>query len=91
MTGNNKIPSWIQANLFENVLREILPEYKQIKNFKAYHALQPGEYYATIMLRIELQVQLHDESIRTETLMMKIPHDSDMYREQMSKWNMFFI
>lgn len=91
MTENNKIPPWIQANLFENVLREILPEYKQIKNFKAYNALQPGENYATVMLKIELQVQLNDESILTETLMMKIPHDSDMYREQMSKWNMFSI
>ena len=59
-TGNNsEIPSWIQASLFEAVFKEIVGGYRQIKNFKAKKALGGGENYATIILRIEAEVELY--------------------------------
>ncbi|XP_059217682.1 uncharacterized protein LOC106087274 [Stomoxys calcitrans] len=91
MTETNQTPSWIQDSLFENVIKKIVPEFKEIKTFKLTNALLPGENYATIMLRIQLDVDLKDNTAHTETLMMKIPHDTEVYRKEMAKWDMFTI
>lgn len=59
VNGTNDIPSWIQGTLFEPVFKEIVSNFRQIKDFKAKKALSPGENYATIMLRLEAEVELN--------------------------------
>lgn len=54
----NNIPSWVQASLFEPVVRDIVKDFYQIKNFKVKQALNPGENFACIMLRVEVNVEL---------------------------------
>lgn len=52
------LPSWIEASLFESVFREIHPDYQQTKNFKVKPAMAAGENYATVMLKVEAEVEL---------------------------------
>lgn len=54
----NDIPSWVQASLFEPVVRDIVKDFYQIKDFKVKPALKPGENFACIMLRVEVTVEL---------------------------------
>lgn len=57
-TKDIDIPEWIQAGLFEPVFKEMYPDFRQTKNFKAKKALSAGENYATIMLRLEADIEL---------------------------------
>ncbi|XP_073830039.1 uncharacterized protein [Musca autumnalis] len=91
MTDNNIVPSWIKPSLFEKVLRNTIPNFKEIKDFKAFGALPPGENYATTMLKIQIEVALNDGTSMEESLMMKVPLDSELYRKEMSKFKMFSI
>lgn len=54
----NDIQSWVQASLFEPVVRDIVKDFYQIKYFKVKQALSPGENFACIMLRVEVTVEL---------------------------------
>lgn len=83
------IPTWIEPKLFENVLNESFGEYEKILNFKALHALAPGENYATIMVKIEVDVMLKNGQIQKESFMLKVAHDSELYGKEMTKWDMF--
>lgn len=53
-----KVPDWIKAPLFEPVFREKEKHFRTIKTFAAEAALNPGENYATIMLRINAELEL---------------------------------
>lgn len=55
------IPSWVEASLFEPVFKEIAPDYKQTKAFKVLPALAAGENYATVMLRLEADIEMKGE------------------------------
>lgn len=57
-TNCNNVPKWIEAKLFENVLKENTDQFKEIKEFKAYAGLPPGENYSTVMTRIEILIEL---------------------------------
>lgn len=54
----NDIPSWIEVSLFEPVVRDIVKDFYQIKDFKVKQALNPGENFACVMLRVEITVEL---------------------------------
>uniref|UniRef100_A0A1I8NAH6 CHK kinase-like domain-containing protein n=1 Tax=Musca domestica TaxID=7370 RepID=A0A1I8NAH6_MUSDO len=86
---NNNVPAWINSKLFENVLREAVGNYKSIENFQVANALGPGENFATLMLRVRTKVLLPDDSYKNKSFMMKVALDNKIYREQMSKWEMF--
>ncbi|XP_075145784.1 uncharacterized protein LOC142220492 [Haematobia irritans] len=83
------IPNWIEANIFENVLKESVPKYKEIKSFKVYDALGPGENYVALALKVELKVMLTDYSLHTQTYFLKVSHNNDLYNTLFYKWNVF--
>ncbi|KAM7360757.1 uncharacterized protein ACRADG_007524 [Cochliomyia hominivorax] len=83
------IPNWIEPKLFDKVLRETVPDYKELKEFKVFPALAPGENYATVMLKVQADVLLTNGSTHRQTFMLKVAHDTDLYRNEMSKWEMF--
>ncbi|KAM7358929.1 uncharacterized protein ACRADG_003716 [Cochliomyia hominivorax] len=82
-TANNtqNVPTWVEAKLFENVLKENVENFKEIKDFKAYAGLAPGENYSTIMTRIEILIELKDGSTDTKFFMLKTEHESELYKE----------
>ncbi|EDW15823.2 uncharacterized protein Dmoj_GI22565 [Drosophila mojavensis] len=53
-----EIPEWVKAELFEQLLKDTLKDFRNIRSFKAMPGTKPGDNYATVMLRIELEVQL---------------------------------
>ena len=91
MTNVKVVPAWIEAKLFESVLNETVKDFEAIKEFRAYPALAPGENYATVMLKVQADVQLRTGPIQRQTFMLKVAHDSELYRKEMSMWNMFSI
>ncbi|CAD6991954.1 unnamed protein product [Ceratitis capitata] len=91
-TGNDNgltIPEWITAELFVDLLKEKLPEFREIRNFKAKPAVAPGENYATIMLNIEIEISTQSDKEKKLSYMMKIPIDS--MRDLMRKFNVFDV
>lgn len=52
------VPEWIQPSLFESVYKELDDDFQQITSFKAIPALSAGENYATLMLRLEADIEL---------------------------------
>lgn len=41
------------------------------------------------MLKVQADIELKTGSIQRQTFMLKVAHDSELYRQQMSMWNMF--
>ncbi|XP_075145783.1 uncharacterized protein LOC142220491 [Haematobia irritans] len=84
------IPAWIKPELFTKILRDNVKNFKAIKNFTVRSALAPGENYATVMLKVHVDCILQDSgNIEKYTLMLKVPHDNDLYRTELIKWDMF--
>lgn len=55
----NIIPTWVEALIFEPTLNDITPDFKQIKEFKVNKALSAGENYNTLVLHLEINVELN--------------------------------
>ncbi|XP_037817375.1 uncharacterized protein LOC119607503 [Lucilia sericata] len=88
-TNTDNIPKWIKTNLFENALHETLGDFKKILHFKAFLALVPGENYATVMIKVEIDVLLNNGDTHKESFMLKVAHDSEFFQKEMTKWDMF--
>jgi len=61
---NSRLPHWLKADIFEKVLKDTFKNFKEIKSFKAMPGTKPGDNYATIMLRIELEIELKGIKVR---------------------------
>lgn len=53
-----EVPEWVKADLFEQLLKDTFKDFQNIRSFKAMPGTKPGDNYATLMLRITLEVQL---------------------------------
>ncbi|XP_005183476.2 uncharacterized protein LOC101896288 [Musca domestica] len=84
-----EIPKWIQSEHFENLLRETVPNFKEIKTFRVRNALGPGENYVAIALKVEIEVLLTDDTLETQYYFLKVAHDTELYNTLMYKWNVF--
>lgn len=89
MSQEISIPSWIRAELFEKVIQTNVKNFKKIQNFRVCPALAPGENYATVMLKVHIDCLLHGGRVEMLTLMLKVPHDSELYRTELIKFDMF--
>uniref|UniRef100_A0A1A9VBG8 CHK domain-containing protein n=1 Tax=Glossina austeni TaxID=7395 RepID=A0A1A9VBG8_GLOAU len=88
---SNVIPKWIESKLFEEIFRQTQPKYQSTKNFKVYHALAPGENYATIMLKVEAEVMLKDGLTDDLSYMLKISHSGEHLPEDFKHFNVFEV
>lgn len=41
------------------------------------------------MLKFLIEVKLSDSTILEQSCMLKVPHNTELYREHLSKWDMF--
>ncbi|KAH8399653.1 hypothetical protein KR215_011389, partial [Drosophila sulfurigaster] len=83
------VPDWVQPEIFLDVLKESVKGFSKSKSFKASAALAPGENYATIMLRVNIQVELEDGSEKSVSYMLKLPHQSEMFLKMLERNNIF--
>jgi len=56
-----KIPDWVTAERFEDVLKSNVDGYSKVRNFKAEMGSAAGDNYATNMLRVNIEVELQGE------------------------------
>lgn len=54
----SNVPDWVQGDLFLDVLKNTVKGFKEIKKFSTVCGSEVGENYATIMLRVNIEVQL---------------------------------
>ncbi|KAL7728377.1 hypothetical protein ACLKA6_007468 [Drosophila palustris] len=87
--SNNIVPDWVQGEVFIDVLKESVKGFSKIKSFKANAGLAAGENYATIMLRVNIEVELEDGKDKSESFMLKLPHQSEMFRQMIERNNFF--
>ncbi|XP_041674697.1 uncharacterized protein LOC121530179 [Drosophila eugracilis] len=87
----DKVPEWFVADLFEDVLKSSVEGYSKIRSFKAESGSAAGDNYATIMLRVHIEAELQDGTIKQVSYMVKLPHQSDVYKEMMKHTNIFHI
>ncbi|XP_017855863.1 PREDICTED: uncharacterized protein LOC108608803 [Drosophila arizonae] len=80
-----EIPEWVKAELFEQLLKDTLKDFRNIRSFKAMPGTKPGDNYATVMLRIELEVQLKDSTVKSVSYMLKVPLTSEEYHSTCGK------
>ncbi|XP_034132341.1 uncharacterized protein LOC117586414 [Drosophila guanche] len=83
------IPEWVKPVIFQDLLKQQVKDYKETNSLRASAGVAKGENYATIMLRVELDVEIEDKSQVTKAYMLKIAHDSDAYRKILEKSNIF--
>eukprot|EP00099_Drosophila_melanogaster_P023580 NP_651385.3 uncharacterized protein Dmel_CG10562 [Drosophila melanogaster] len=89
--ASSKIPDWVTAEIFEDLLKANVDGYSKIKNFKADIGSAAGENYATIMLRVKIEVELQDGKSKSVSYMVKLPHQVEAIQEMMKRTNIFEI
>ncbi|KAH8417171.1 hypothetical protein KR222_005488, partial [Zaprionus bogoriensis] len=89
--SGSKLPDWLQADLFLEVLRETVKGFSKIKSFKAVNGAGAGENYASIMLRVNIEVELQDGKSQCVSYMLKLPHESEIFRMLSERHNIFAI
>ncbi|XP_034488583.1 uncharacterized protein LOC117792520 [Drosophila innubila] len=77
----SKVPNWVQAELFLDVLKESVKGFSKIKSFKTNSGSATGENYATIMLRVTIDVELEDGKEKSVSYMLKVPHQLEMFQK----------
>ncbi|KAH8355522.1 hypothetical protein KR200_001116 [Drosophila serrata] len=83
------IPKWLNETQFEELLAANVAQFSKIVGFRMKPAMAPGENYATLMLRISIDVELTDKSTKLVSFMMKIPHDTQQMQQMLQMANFF--
>ncbi|XP_061399282.1 uncharacterized protein LOC133334990 [Musca vetustissima] len=87
----NTIPDWIEKSIFENLLKENIPNFQCIKKFEVNPGAAAGENYATVILRINVDVELQDGSSKSLSYMLKTGHEQDMLKDMMGSHDVFAV
>ncbi|XP_068157249.1 uncharacterized protein [Drosophila tropicalis] len=89
--NDKKLPDWIKTDVFEELLKQQVNGFKAIKSLRASAGAAAGENYATIMFRIEFDVELNDETQISKAFMLKAPHETEIYQKLLQNHNFFDI
>ncbi|XP_068155225.1 uncharacterized protein [Drosophila tropicalis] len=79
-TNSSQVPDWLKAEIFTELLETNVAEYLKTKSFKVNAGTTAGENYQTLMLRIEIEVELKDGSIKPISYMIKLPHQRELFQ-----------
>ncbi|XP_017052333.1 uncharacterized protein LOC108095675 isoform X2 [Drosophila ficusphila] len=66
-------PKWVNKELFHGLLQQNNNNFKAILEFVPTSAINKGENYLTIVLRIQIEIQLKDDSTEEVSYILKIP------------------
>ncbi|KAH8294590.1 hypothetical protein KR018_000017 [Drosophila ironensis] len=83
------IPEWLNKSQFEELIAANVPQFSKIVDFRVRPAMAPGENYATLMLRISVDVELTDKSTKELSYMIKVPHQSSQMDNLLALANFF--
>ncbi|KAH8355535.1 hypothetical protein KR200_002752 [Drosophila serrata] len=82
-------PEWLNETQFEELLTANVDKFSKIVGFRVKPAMAPGENYATLMLRISIDVELTDKTTKTVAFMMKVPHKTPQMEQMLAMANFF--
>ncbi|XP_017052318.1 uncharacterized protein LOC108095664 [Drosophila ficusphila] len=85
----SKVPEWFSEELFEDVLKSSVEGYTKVRSFKAESGTAAGDNYATIMLRVRIEVELQNGTTKQVSYMVKLPHQLEIYDEMMKHTDFF--
>ncbi|KAH8383454.1 hypothetical protein KR009_008707, partial [Drosophila setifemur] len=83
------VPEWLNESQFEQLLAANVADFSKIVGFRVKPAMAPGENYATIMLRVSIDVELTDKTTKLFSYMMKVPHKSPQMDQMLALANFF--
>ncbi|EDV53676.1 uncharacterized protein LOC6554927 isoform X1 [Drosophila erecta] len=66
-------PKWVTKELFSSLLEQGNQNFKAIVKYVPTSAISKGENYLTIVLRIQIEMQLKDDSLEDISYILKIP------------------
>ncbi|XP_017007679.3 uncharacterized protein CHKov2 [Drosophila takahashii] len=66
-------PKWVNKEIFHGLLEQSNQNFKAILKFVPTSAISKGENYLTIVLRIQIEMQLKDDSTEDVSYILKIP------------------
>lgn len=52
------MPTWIESSLFENLAKDCVKDFCGIRKFEVKPGSAAGENYATLMLKVDIEVEL---------------------------------
>ncbi|XP_017477777.1 PREDICTED: uncharacterized protein LOC108367630 [Rhagoletis zephyria] len=73
-----QVPDWLKADLFVDLLKKNVPDFKAIRSFDAKPAQGAGENYATLMALVQLELELITGKTKQISYMLKIPIEAVM-------------
>ncbi|KAH8358977.1 hypothetical protein KR093_003630, partial [Drosophila rubida] len=86
---SSNVPDWVNAELFIDVLKESVTGFAKIKSFRVKNGSTAGENYATIMLRVFIDVELQDGKEKSVQYMLKLPHLTEFVQKMLENNNIF--
>ncbi|SPP88440.1 Hypothetical predicted protein [Drosophila guanche] len=87
--GTSLVPDWLNETQFVDILSATVSRFSKILKFHAMPAMAPGENYATLMLRISIDVELDDKSTKAIAFMLKVPHTTPHMEQMLAMANFF--
>ncbi|XP_059218637.1 uncharacterized protein LOC106095514 [Stomoxys calcitrans] len=83
------IPQWINAEYFEDILAKDEPEAVAVRRFTPTAAIPPGENFTSVMLRIHMDLEMKDGSIKYKTYIFKTMLEEDKGGAIINKLTLF--
>lgn len=83
------IPDWVNAEYFEDILKENINDFEKILNVNAEPATKSGDNYASCLLRVKVNYQTKDKSTHTVSYILKLPLQSEEEKGMVALWNFF--
>ncbi|XP_011213899.2 uncharacterized protein LOC105233494 [Bactrocera dorsalis] len=74
--AEGQIPEWLTAELFADLLKKNVPNFKSIKNFTAEVWEAAGENYVSILASVNLDAELEDGKVQNFPYVIKVPVDA---------------
>ncbi|XP_016980340.2 uncharacterized protein LOC108045504 [Drosophila rhopaloa] len=94
--NSNQILDWLSVSDFEDIISSSEPEFEKILGGDWSSATKPGDNYASKLLKVDIQAQLKDKSVKTFSYILKVqppktvdnftdinmfPKEMEMYRK----------
>ncbi|XP_019892273.2 uncharacterized protein LOC109612572 [Musca domestica] len=96
MTNNNvesedikNKPEWLNEELFREFLEEDFPNFQKISQFYIKPAVAAGENYMTVLLRVEISVEMSNGDKETVSYMVKIKPNVERLQVMIKEWQIF--
>ncbi|XP_075148803.1 uncharacterized protein LOC142222514 [Haematobia irritans] len=89
VTAKCSYPEWVNESYFENIIRSDCENYQKILKFNVSPATNAGDNYSSIMLKIDIDVELKDNSQRNLSYMLKVPPNGEQAQRLIAFMNSF--